>query len=635
MRLFSYLAYLGAASAQDDCSDPSGLENGSFVRNGNSADFSCNAGFCFEGERTRTLTSNCENGLWQSVGTCVSCDECVLPNLGSNAEVEWIEGTFDAKVTCVDGVIEPGTDNTETTISCIEGGRWNRDAPICSRPSVINCEDNYMEAVIDKNMLRAKGWSGDSGNIFLAGHGQMIMDMGAIDPECFSVEDGNGNYRLRIAAPFMGKCGTSSNIQGQDYLFSNKVQWRMETSFSVKEANVLDFQCVYKGVFMAGLPHKVKLAINTKQYEDEETGESFTVSMSVYDRANFTGLVDNIPILHRGKRYFVDLHLHNRDMGTPYLKHCYGSNNYVSEEELKEKYRMQTSSSSIRNMIINGCPAPKTLVNLEESPNTYQSRFSFMFPKIGRGIADLQFVYLHCEIEMKQQGYAPLCDDKLFDQVIKRNFAFANKFPGAGKGLLGGNGIGQRSFGGMGNEKLDAITERQCKLAWMRKTPRCLARAAQQEAGRKRRAASLPVSVGFGPLVVPDEDSIADEHPSTDQLSQVLDGSNVYVSEVQTERIEDVIREEIIELTEDIAIEEVEQLDQIEIIRNQRKQRKIIIITCMAGGCILLFALSVFISSRVSCVCYKDSRKNSPKNKISTDVLASQIQKELSSASNI
>ena len=116
---------------------------------------------------------------------------------------------------------------------------------------------------------------------------------------------------------------------------------------------------------MAGLPHKVKLAINTKQYFDEEKQESFTVSMSVYDRANFTGLVDNIPILHRGKRYFVDLHLHNRDMGTPYLKHCYGSNNYVSEEELKEKYRMQTSSSSIRNMIIHGCPAPKTLVNLE------------------------------------------------------------------------------------------------------------------------------------------------------------------------------------------------------------------------------------------------------------------------------
>jgi hypothetical protein len=134
---------------------------------------------------------------------------------------------------------------------------------------------------------------------------------------------------------------------------------------------------------------------------------------------------------------------------------------------------------------------------------------------------------------------------------------------------------------------------------------------------------------------VPEDEEIADIHPSSEKLSAILDGSSVYVEEVKTERIEDVIREEITELVEDIAIEEVNQLDQIEMIRNQRKQRKIIIITCMAGGCVLLFALSVFISSRVSCVCYKDSRKNSPKNKISTDVLASQIQKELSSASNI
>jgi len=103
---------------------------------------------------------------------------------------------------------------------------------------------------------------------------------------------------------------------------------------------------------------------------------------------------------------------------------------------------------------------------------------------------------------MKPAGYAPVCDDKLFDQVIKRNFAFANKFPGAGKGLMGGGtGIGARNFGGaVGNEKLDAITERQCKLAWMKKTPRCVARAAQDAAGRRRRSVgvSQPVSVGFG-----------------------------------------------------------------------------------------------------------------------------------------
>lgn len=110
-----------------------------------------------------------------------------------------------------------------------------------------------MEAVIDKNMLRAKGWDGDSGNIFLAGPGSSLMDLEGVDSECFSVEDGNGNYRLRIEAPFMGKCGTDATIQGQDYLFSNQVQWRMQTSFSVKEAQLLEFQCVYQGNVKYGL----------------------------------------------------------------------------------------------------------------------------------------------------------------------------------------------------------------------------------------------------------------------------------------------------------------------------------------------------------------------------------------------
>ena len=40
---------------------------------------------------------------------------------------------------------------------------------------------------------------------------------------------------------------------------------------------------------MAGLPNKVKLAINTKTYTDDN-GEDFTVSMSVYDKEDFTGL---------------------------------------------------------------------------------------------------------------------------------------------------------------------------------------------------------------------------------------------------------------------------------------------------------------------------------------------------------
>ena len=41
-----------------------------------------------------------------------------------------------------------------------------------SEPSIITCADDYMEAVIDKNMLKAKGWAGDASNIFLDGQGK-------------------------------------------------------------------------------------------------------------------------------------------------------------------------------------------------------------------------------------------------------------------------------------------------------------------------------------------------------------------------------------------------------------------------------------------------------------------------------
>ena len=32
-----------------------------------------------------------------------------------------------------------------------------------------------MEAVIDKNMLKAKGWAGDASNIFLDGQGKFLI----------------------------------------------------------------------------------------------------------------------------------------------------------------------------------------------------------------------------------------------------------------------------------------------------------------------------------------------------------------------------------------------------------------------------------------------------------------------------
>ena len=86
---------------------------------------------------------------------------------------------------------------------------------------MINCEDDHMEAVIDKNMLRANGWDGDSSNIFLGN--SPIMDMNSLDPECFAVEDEQGNYRIRIDAPFMGKCETASTIENQDHGYETQI----------------------------------------------------------------------------------------------------------------------------------------------------------------------------------------------------------------------------------------------------------------------------------------------------------------------------------------------------------------------------------------------------------------------------
>jgi hypothetical protein len=598
------LILLSAATAQE-CGEPAAVANGSVVRNGNKAANTCNVGFCFNGERTRTINTSCENGSWNQLDSeCVPCDECSLPSVGFNMEAKFITGSMDAEISCLEGVIEPGTDKTTKTISCIEGGKWNSDIPTCSMPPIINCEDEYMEAVIDKNMLRAKNWDGTASNIFLSGPGSSLMGLDDVDPNCFSVTDDAGNYVLRINAPFMNQCGTQSDIIGDDYEFSNVVKWRYEgdSMHVVKEANVLDFRCVYRGVFMAGLPHKVKLAINTKTYTDDN-GDDFTVSMSVYDQEDFSGLVDNIPILHRGKRYFVDLHLHNSDKGTPYLRHCYGSNNYVSEEELKQKYQMQTASSAVRNMIVNGCPAPMTLVKLENAPNTYQSRFSFMFPKLGRGIADLQFVYLHCEIELMSKGFAPTCDDRLFDQALKRNF---NSGPVAG--------IGQRAGmrpGGVQGKKM-------CDLPWMKNSNICA------DQGRKRRSVQSNMSLGFGPLVVPEKEEVAGENSERPTASQLVDvvgeDSQIFASDKEPVDIE----------IEEIEIVEVVVDDGLNLTEGFRKRRKVLIISCMAVGCFLLFLLSLAVSSRISCG--KSTRKS---KKISTNVLSSQIQRELSKASNI
>ena len=88
-----------------------------------------------------------------------------------------------------------------------------------------------MEAIIDKNMLKAKNWNGDNSNIFLSGPGSSLMGLDDVDPNCFSVTDNDGNYILRVNAPFMNQCGTQSDIIGDDYEFSNVVKWRYDSLY--------------------------------------------------------------------------------------------------------------------------------------------------------------------------------------------------------------------------------------------------------------------------------------------------------------------------------------------------------------------------------------------------------------------
>merc|ERR1712159_411491 len=109
---------------------------------------------------------------------------------------------------------------------------------------------------------------------------------------------------------------------------------------------------------------------------------------------------------------------------------------------------------------------------------------------------------------------------------------------------------------------------------------------------RKRRSVSVqPMSLGFGPLVVPEDQELANERPSAESLVDVIgEDSKIFAQEpVEVEKVE-IERIEIVEV--------MEKDDFI-------KKRRSIIIACMAVGCFLLFILSVLISSRVSCICSK------------------------------
>ena len=101
----------------------------------------------------------------------------------------------------------------------------------------------------------------------------------------------------------------------------------------------------------------------------------------------------------------------------------------------------------------------------------------------------------------------------------------------------------------------------------------------------------------LGPLVVPDDQEIANERPTAQQLVDAVgEDSTIFASEQA-------------DVDEVVEIERIEIVEVVEPGHNDfLKKRRSIIIASMAVGCFILFALSVLISSRVSCICSKPDR---------------------------
>ena len=101
----------------------------------------------------------------------------------------------------------------------------------------------------------------------------------------------------------------------------------------------------------------------------------------------------------------------------------------------------------------------------------------------------------------------------------------------------------------------------------------------------------------LGPLVVPDDEEIANERPTAAELVDAVgEDSTIFASEQA-------------DVDEVVEIERIEIVEVVEPGHNDfLKKRRSIIIASMAVGCFILFALSVLISSRVSCICSKPDR---------------------------
>lgn len=414
--------------------------------------FACKKDFCAKDMRTRTIEMECRNGKWTAQPPkCIPCEPCIPPpeaDLEAKKISMKLNKDFTASLMCDEGhVITPGTSIEDGTVECIEGGEWAPEIPTCSVKPQVVCGGNEISVIINKNMLDNLGFSGGVNSLAMTGinaNAEIIMK--GCKPE---LDDAGENYSFHIQSPYAGKCMThfqhvkhdGLGNESNNYNFRNKIVWRQNSGAVMRSSTILDFTCEYAGLFTTGLDGPIKLALSTRTYIDKRKGfnqQEFTVSMGIYANKNFTNLLESSQVVHRGKRYFVALWLHESELGTPFLDRCYGSPNEVSQDELIKLGRQPEADSQVRELIVDGCPAALTLTRLEIPGSTADRRFSFMYPYVSVDGYSSNYMYIHCEMKLRPTGFKPNC--------VRPNSAPAGSQDGGGLTDATGEKLGKDQY---------------------------------------------------------------------------------------------------------------------------------------------------------------------------------------------
>lgn len=602
------------------CSEVDEIENATrFVTSfdhGGEVVFSCNPGYCAEGHRSRSVLLQCRHGSWsQRVPTCSPCEMCTAPTDGDEKKATYtVNDDYTMTVTCFTGyVIKPGTEQFDVEIDCIEGQEWAMPIPQCTRPSEVNCGESEITINIDGNVMKAFGWAGDENNLIMYG-----VDIDQEAPEgcqatVTSGSDGS-SFTWSLATPFSDTCRTSLEMVNDNYVFSNKIVWSYSRSAIKKSAVLLDFECVYEGMFVSHLNNPIKLAIATKTYQvtpiearslgGVPAGTAFTGSMAIYSNNNFTNLIDNVPILHRGKRYYVEMSLHERELGTPFLQNCYGSSSFRSETELAQLYMRQSGSDQLKPMINGGCPKPNSLIRLEYSPNHHSRRFSFLFPKLNVGIAELKYLYIHCEIALVMYGSRPSCSTLNTDAINARNGARNGK---SRNGMTFGSiiDLNEKQAVAEGEDLVDAVDHYIAERGQGHNPHVDNSNGADMfdvfsnmnsddgeiTFDRKKRSIKDDHAFSFGPVVFP---------PREDE--EVLDMNLILPDEViyhpKPQKSDDEVLVEEIEEVEEILEDSLE--DELNKMVDEEQKKRMVVIICVIAGGILVFIVATLIGINVN-----------------------------------